>query len=117
MLRFGNFVLLINEDNYRVECAHLARFEPCFGEDDDFIAGLEVACRRAVQADVTFAALAGHDICLPEDAVRDVCDIYILKWFHPRRIDDVLVDCNRAHVVEVGLGDGRPMDFRHTDAN
>ena len=66
---------------------------------------------RAVQADDAAARLAGDDVGLQARARLDVRDLDLLVLQDARGVHELLIDGDRADVVNLGLRDGGAVDL------
>jgi hypothetical protein len=117
MLHFRNSIFIVNQNNHWIQILYLRRLEPRLGKDYDFVSGLEVPRRRTIQADVTLVAFAWHHVGLPKGAIREVRDVHILEGRDAAGFEEGFVNGDRAFIMQIGLSDRRPMNFRHARAN
>ena len=80
-------------------------------DQDHQVAGVHEVRGGAVDADDAAAALARDHVGLQAGAVGDVDDRDLLAGQQVGGVEQVLVDRHRAHVVQVGLGDGGAVDL------
>src|SRR5690606_14160121 len=80
-------------------------------EDDHQVAGRDQPGGGAVDADHAAAGLAGDHVRLQPRPVGDVDDRHLLTGQEVGRLHEVGVHGHRAHVVQVGLGHGGPVDL------
>lgn len=107
----------VGEDDRRLERLGLLEVHQGVGHDDDDVVRLHLAGSGAVQADAARAAFALDDVGLEALAVVVVHDGHLLAGNHVGSVQQVFVDGDAAHVVEVGLGDAGAMDFRFQNFN
>ena len=69
VFNFRHFIFLIYKYDNGVKSGEFIRFNPRLGQDYYVISGLKMSRRRTVEANITAAAFALHDIGLPEYAV------------------------------------------------
>ena len=111
MFYLGHLIFLINKYNNRIKVWHFTRLDQRLGENDDFIAGLEMARWWAIEADIAFTPFTRHDIGLPEDAIRDVGNVYILERLHAGGINQIGIERDRTYIIELSLRHGCTVDF------
>ena len=114
MLATANFfdvVLAVDHDDGRFVCIELFGCHQCVADDDDDVVRLDEAGGRAVEAYRTAAALSANDVRFKSCAVVVVDDLYFFVRAYSRCIEEIFVDGDTAHVVEVGFGDGGAMYF------
>ena len=75
------------------------------------VARLDQAGGGAVEAHVARAAPAGDGVGLEPGAVVDVDDGHLLVLEDVGRVEQVGIDGDRAHVVQVGVGHDGPVDL------
>lgn len=105
----------VGEDDPRPELLGLLEIHLRIGGDDDHVAHLHLAGRGAVQTDAAAVAFALDDVGLEAFAVVDVHDLDLFALDDVGRFEERLVDGDASHVVEVGLRDPHPVDFRFDD--
>jgi hypothetical protein len=99
-------------DHARHEGAGLGVVEGRVADDDDEVSRVHQAGGGAVDADDPAAAWSLDDVGLQAGAVVDVNDVHLFPGQQVGRPHEFRVHCQRSHVVQVGLGDGRAVDFR-----
>ena len=117
LLYFGDFVLVVHKNDDWIQIREFGWFEPRFSENDDLVARVEMSRRRAIEANLSLSALARHRVSLPEYAIRNIGDIYILERLNAALLKQFLVYRDRANIVQRGLGHSRPMDLGHACPN
>src|SRR5512146_1491533 len=110
-------ILLVDKNHGRNEIRHLARLQPGFSHDDDLVATVKMPRRWTVQADVAPARFAFDYVCLPEDAVREIGDVHILKWANATSLKQLPINRDRSNVVQIGLSNGGLMNLGHADSD
>ena len=115
-LHFDDRIVIVDKHNDGIEVLELGRFDPCLCEYDDLITWLEMPCGWAIQAYIAISFFAGHDIRLPEDAVRDVRYVDVLERPNAALLQQRFIDGDRADVIQIGLRNGGSMYFCHARA-
>ena len=106
-----DLVVGVDEDHVRLELPGLGGLHLAVADQDHDVAGVHQPGRGAVDAEHAAAALAGDRVGLQPGAVGDVDDVHELAGQQVGGVEQVLVDGDRADVVQVGLGDGGPVDL------
>ena len=95
----------------RLELLGLGGVHLAVADQDHDVAGVHQAGRGAVDAEHAAAALARDRVGLEPRAVGDVDDVHELAGQQVGGVEEVLVDGDRADVVQVRLGHGGPVDL------
>ncbi len=104
-------VVGVDEDDVRLELLGLGGVHLAVADQDHDVAGVDQAGGGTVDADHAAAALAGDRVGLDPRAVGDVDDVDELAGQQVGGVEEVLVDGDRADVVQIGLGHGGPVDL------
>ena len=103
--------LASGNDDARLVLLGFIRRHLSIGADDQLVADAGLAGRRAIEADHAGAALAFDDIGREAFAVVDVVDLDTFVEQQARRIDQILVDRDRAFIMEIALRNGGAVHF------
>ena len=109
-LLFHHFVVF-RENHTWLECFCLLKVHESIGNDDADIAHLHLACGGTIETYATAASLTFYNIGFESLTVVVINNLHLLAGDHVGSIEQVLVDGDTAHIVEVGLGDCHTMQF------
>ena len=98
-----DLVVVIDEEHGGLVRLCLLRRHLGIGHDDDLIALIHASRRSAVQTDDARASLTSNGIGLKAVAVVDVGNLHFLVLQDTRLAQQLGVDGDAAHIVEVGL--------------
>lgn len=107
----SDVIVLIDHDNGRFVTVELFGGHQGIADDDDDITGLDETGSSTVEADGTGASLAADDVRFQSCAVVVVDDLYLFVRADTRCIEEIFIDGDATHVVEVCFGYGSAMDF------
>jgi hypothetical protein len=105
LLYSEDFVLLVEEDDFRGVAFQLAVLAIVVAEDDDLVSDDPFPCGWAVQADLSGALLSWYRIRLKPLPVVEVTDHHLFIGQYIRLFEYGFVDGNTPLICEVGLGD------------
>ena len=98
-------VALVDVDDDRAEAARILFRVVGVGQDEDDVAGMDQAGGGAVDAAFAAAACAGEGVGGEPVAVIDVQDVDLLVLDDVGGFQELRVEGDAAHIVEVSFGD------------
>ena len=108
---FYLLVVLIHEDDAGVIILQVFWGELGITDDDHQVARADQARGGAIDADDTGSPLTGDHVGGQAIAVVDIHDVDLLPLEQIRGLHEVCINGAGAHIVEIRLGDGGPVDF------
>ncbi len=104
--------MLVRENDSGLVLAGLGEVNESVGKYDNHVAHSHLACCGAIEADGARATLAPDGVGFEALAVVDVYDGHFLVFDHVGRIEQIFVDGDAAHIVQLGLRDFNAMNLR-----
>lgn len=114
---FNNAVIFVRENDTWLKSLCLFKIHPAVADDDENITNLYTAGGSAIEANHTRAPFASDDVGFEAFAIVVVDDLDSLPFDEVGGIHEVFVDGNAPDVVQVGLGDLYPVNFRFKSLN
>ena len=116
-LDFGNAVLQVHEDDVERMASHQGRIDIPFRDNIRFVTRLEMTGGGTIQADDAAAAGARNSVRLPKSTCRLIGNLNHLKRDNACGIEEVFIDGDGSHVVQISLGDRDGMKFGNGHAD